>query len=358
MMNSLQVRSIWLLASVSCLSLGCQETEFTSGSTGSVNSVTVASVGTQTVVSTATEFQNDNVIGIPPQAKSNHDSGLAHAGPESDLNEGGDEAITQEFRGTAITDKRVVDVVFAVDTSGSMSEEKQTLEMNMAKFMETLATQAKLLDFRVFFIGQNFVFPAGNEKITKIDYAVGSRDALLILQSFFAGVIPTPVALRPEALKEIVVVTDDNAQGDGGAAFKNFINTNPLLAGKTRLNGFVGLPTSIQSATCQLANFGQDYITLSMDPELGGLVQDICLPDWSKLLKNLADRIILSVPSAIFTLEQAADPNQKIIIAVDGKEVEKGTAKYDPEFNSIVFAPGHEPPAGAVVSVTFTPLPE
>ena len=355
MMNDLSVNRVWALASLCFFATACAETSFSSGTTRRGRKPPLVKDGQPPQsVNTGLGQSADAAANTLPQPHA-ADTGQAAPGGDIDIGENAD-LYQKMFVGTSLKAQRAVDVVFAVDTSGSMGDEKATLEATMAKFFVTFETEAKTLDYHVYLIGENFVFPGVSTKITKIDESVSSNDALLVLQRFFSGTIATPVTLRPEALKEVVVITDDNATGYRGAAFKNYVLGNPILNGKTKLNGFVGLPTSQESATCQLADVGEDYIALSMDPDLGGLVQDLCIQDWEKLLKNLAQRIIQRVPRATFELQPPADPTRPVTIKVDGVLVGPEIVKYEPQWKSIVFALGKEPNDGAAIEVTYQPL--
>lgn len=272
----------------------------------------------------------------------------------------GEESIREVFVGEVAFVNRMVDIIFAMDTSGSMDQEKVNLEANMSKFIQTFETGAKGVDYKVFMIGAGFNFPTGSEDVIRIDRKVDSNDALAILQGFFAGTISSPSPLRESAIKQIVVITDDDAKGVTSAAFKDYIQSNPILKDKTSVNGFVGLPTSAQGqgAGCNLAAVGDEYITLGADPEVGGLIQDLCVQDWGRLLKDLADKIIKQTSKGSFPLEMPADPSQELVVSVDGAILGAEQVTYDPDQNMILFTPGNEPPEGAEIVVIYKPKSE
>ena len=297
-----------------------------------------------------TDSESDSSQGLGGDAQNESDTGAG--GPSTEILENGQ--VRQLFKGESSKITRSVDIVFSMDTSGSMGDEQASLQTNMTQFISRFETEAKSVDYRIYMIGQNFNFPGTGDKIIKINQSIGSSNSLEVLQNFFSGVIPNPTPLRQDSLKQIVVVTDDEAAGGTGAAFKSFLASHAAFQGKTKFNGFVGLPTSVENAACSLAGIGQQYITLGSDPQFAGLIQDICSPDWSKLLKDLASSIITDVTRGSFKLDFPVDVSTTIEVLVNGSVVEAGIVIYEAASQSITFQKGKEPPPGAEVVVIYT----
>lgn len=352
---------IWTLIAVLFFAAACGSTSF-SGSSGNKGKDSDGKSGKNGDSSAdngkgKNGGKGDGDTGLANSTDSASDS--ANGGPGSASDSGNstevlsDGSIRQTFRGESTKLSRSVDVVFAMDTSGSMSDEKASLQTNMAQFITKFETDAKTVDYRIYMIGENFVFPGGGDKIVKIQQPVNSHDALIVMQNFITGTIPSPMPLRSDSLKQIVVVTDDESEVTS-ATFKTFIQSTAILQGKTKFNGFVGLPTSVESATCSLAGIGQQYITLGSDPEVGGLIQDICIADWSKLLKDLASSIITDVTRGSFKLDYPADVGSELVVKVNGSTVSPDVASYDAVLQSVIFKKGSEPPVGAEVMINYT----
>lgn len=271
-----------------------------------------------------------------------------------DTNSLPDGQVRDEFKGESAASTLPVDIIFAVDTSGSMDDEKSSLESNMNRFIGKFTADAANLDYQIFMIGEDFRFPATSNKIKQIPLKVDSNDALAVLDQVLQQ--SSSNGIRTESLKQIVVVTDDNAEDVTSSEFKDFLQVNPVTSGKTKINGFVGLPTSRETETCELASIGHEYIKLGQDPELGGLIQDLCIQDWGQLLQNLAANIIAqSNQRDVFRLSTAADPSKPITVEVAGQTIDKSLFRYDPSSESIVFNAEHAPGNGEVVVVTYTP---
>lgn len=283
-------------------------------------------------------------------ARSSQDTGKTKSDPASDQ-------LTQRFVGLADAVSSPVDIIFAMDTSGSMDDEKSSLEMNMSKFISAFEASAASLDYRIFMIGDDFSFPAAGDRINLVQQEVDSHDALAVLIDFFDGRIASAATVRSDAIKQIVVVTDDDAEDVTAPGFKSYIEQNPALSGKTRFNGVVGLTNSQENSQCELASVGRQYIALGSDPQIAGLIQDLCNQDWAALLQALAASIITQANSqSAFVLDHPADTTKKITVTVDATLVNADAVSYSESSQSIVFASGHEPEGNAEVLVTYYPL--
>lgn len=261
--------------------------------------------------------------------------------------------IQQAFQAASSTHAQIVDVVFAVDTSASMGEEKANLEKNMSGFLTILEQEAPSADFQIFMIGEDFRFPDDAQKITKVEERVDSHNALMLLRDFFNDDLVLTKKPRAEAMKQMVVISDDNARDVTAPLFLDFMDKSPMFAAGAAFNGFVGLDSSVQNAQCSLMEVGKEYLTIAADQKFGGMIQDLCSQDWNKLLKNLAKKIASEVRSRFFKLDFPANPAQPIIITVDGIQVDSATAQYDAALQAVIFAPGKEPTAGAKILVSY-----
>ncbi len=110
----------------------------------------------------------------------------------------------------------LVDVVFAFDTSESMGEERDRLQTVMASFLGKLASEEDSLDYHVYLIGQNFLFPqsvTSDPTFSTLDAYVDSHNALFMIHQFLLGYLPGQSApLRSDSRIEVIVITDDNAR--------------------------------------------------------------------------------------------------------------------------------------------------
>ncbi len=231
-----------------------------------------------------------------------------------------------------------VDVVFGVDTSGSMGEETAATQANLGKMISIL--NGGRLDSRIHLIlDRPFALPAGSDskKIAFVQQRIGSNDAISQLNAFFAGSLSTlykdaagaavpAIPLRKDAKLEIVVISDDNGLGAGNLAG----DFDPSKSLKATFNSIVGLPTSVANAACKVENFGTEYSTLSM--QSNGSILDLCSTDWSSLIGRLSNDIVKR--SVTFPLSKKADP-ASIQVGLDGQKLNASDFSYDPSKNTV-----------------------
>lgn len=200
--------------------------------------------------------------------------------------------------------------------------------------------------------------PAGVDpaKVSIVNQDVGSNNALGILSETITGVIPLPTPFRKDTQKAFVVVTDDNAENVTSAAFISTIQADPRFKDKTSVNGLIWIEgVSRQSATCEGAAPGTEYITLAKAKETSGMVYDLCANDWNPLFVDLGKRLVQQSVILEYKLKSSADPKGPFVVGVNGTKLDPATFRYDEAKNAIIFADGKAPPVGAAVVVGFKP---
>jgi hypothetical protein len=277
----------------------------------------------------------------------------------SDVVENADGTRKEVFLGRAIVDTEAdVDIIFAVDTSGSMAQEKANVEQNLGAFLSKLQTN-KALNYQVFMIGANFVFPSGTDskRVAAVTQEVGSWDALVQFKKFFTTPSVAVLPLRKTAVKELVVITDDDSlTNKGGISADNFmkyLTDQKSVIGTVHFNGFVWLESSLQTPTCTKANVGNQYMILASNPQFGGELFDICTKDWKLLFTKLAERIISSSAQIEFALGLVADTTVDFTVLINDVPLEATFWTYSQAKNSIIFDPTHTPGEGDVLSVVY-----
>ena len=192
------------------------------------------------------------------------------------------------------------DIVFAVDTSGSMEDEIAAIENNIAAFVKSLETNN--LDFSIAAIGngEDFNFPQ-DPRINVIPEEIGSHDAIGVLNSF----LQSPNSVRADSHLNIIIVTDDNGEGNGNLA-NDF--QSPQGIASLKVHAVVGLAEGEDpnNPDCDIPAIGVEHQNLAKASK--GLIQNICLNDWSQLIANLSNSVIESTRRA-FPLTNGADPN-------------------------------------------------
>jgi hypothetical protein len=301
------------------------------------------------------------------------DSGAA----ASELNGNVDDAFSGPNAVTdTITISRNVDLVIALDSSGSMDEERAAVSANLNKLI--VALQKGSLDPRVHLIagreeeddddeapvmGSVFNFPPDVDasKVALIAQEIGSHDALghvgQVLSGAYAAryqnvqgmAMNPPLALRPDAKLEILVISDDNGLNGRGGLNTMTGNTatdfDPMNKWKATVSGVVGTPTSMQVAgVCEIAAIGQEYITLA--GKTGGSILDICSPDWTMIIDRFT-KDVLKRSQSILLSKEPLNPD-KLQVTLGGKLLSPEMWTYDPATrlvtlaSTVILSPGQE----------------
>lgn len=219
-----------------------------------------------------------------------------------------------------------VDIAFLLDTSSSMKEETTSLINGLQGFMSRLAASNQQLDYQIFIIGQSSKISLSLPDMSKIDMRnseVNSHSALWNAYHFLEGntdkVPAGRLNLRADAVKELVVLSDDDAKVITASEFGPYLKNNASKLGAVHVNGFVGLPTSVKTSSCRIAAVGQSYLTLASDPVVGGMIADLCTADWQALLGTLADQVKdRAIQGNVVTLKAKPTSRAAFRVTVDG----------------------------------------
>ena len=194
-----------------------------------------------------------------------------------------------------------VDVIVWIDTSGSMTQEAQYLNENINAFMQYLGEAG--LDYHLVLIGygQNLcsVGCPANPRFLWIKQAIDSHNGLTQMQNVYSQY---EAFLRPDAVKNIVAVTDDNSSITA-ATFEAQMLTKPKFAPSTTApRGFIfhsivafdPLYPDNSSKICSTgAHYGASYLQLTKDTV--GSKFPICDTNWAPIFSSLADHVVATV---------------------------------------------------------------
>lgn len=267
---------------------------------------------------------------------------------------GGARPVIENFTSETLTEKATVDVVFAIDTSGSMTDETTALNQNLASFLRNFINNN--VDTRVTVVGESAVAPIPGmsvptiqippelpkDRIAQFVSMVDSHDAIGVLNQFFASPAK-PLALRPDGILEIVVISDDNGKRPGNLAV-DFVKPQ---ARAVHFNGIIGVSETSTEA-CDIANVGTEYQTLATQTQ--GLIFDLCSPDWTKLLNELSSAIVSRAGQG-FMVTKDIDLSKAVTVNMNGQALD--ASQFEVVGRSVVIK--IELPAGATVTVSYYP---
>lgn len=193
-----------------------------------------------------------------------------------------------------------VDVIWTIDSSGSMHDDAMRMADNVSVFWEAISDAD--LDIRVIFItADGFAPPPPSTfpgQYYGIDYPVNSWDGLLAFSDAFSFYRRY---LRPDAITHLISVTDDESEAIRWEDFQ--ASMTELLGHDFTFHAIASerLPSTRQNPTGACFTDtggawapGDEYYALA--DATGGLKLSICNEDWSELWGELNEVIVLPIP--------------------------------------------------------------
>jgi hypothetical protein len=266
--------------------------------------------------------------------------GPADAGPDVSFSydaDVGDGSVTEDSACAAeavAAQKRPVDIIWAVDTSGSMSQEIAQIKANInSQFADILGASG--LDYQVIMIAakgtgtfQVCVAPplggfncgANQPLFRAINQTIGSTNSLSLLLSTYDNAnlaLRWQQYLRYDAVKVFVEVTDDNSSLSGMSFDTQLLAKMPtgMFGDATKRNyifhSIIGVTEGNPAVKCPSAvNIGAQYQVLSN--LTGGGMYPVCAADYSPIFNAIATGIAAGL-ACEFTMPTSSqgtvDPN-------------------------------------------------
>jgi hypothetical protein len=198
------------------------------------------------------------------------------------------------------------DIIWVVDQSGSMNQETQYVQSKINDFATSIS--ASNIDYHVIMIAStsasnDICVPAplsngscgNNTNFRLVNHSISSHDALTKFVSYYSEFSDF---LRPEAMKHIIIVTDDNASNASTAAatFKTALaNVTPAgMFDSYKVHAIYAYGNG-QSSGCSGpfgtgAQEGTVYTTLVTDT--GGARGVICEDDWTTVFNDISAAVV------------------------------------------------------------------
>ena len=288
----------------------------------------------------------------------------------------------------------LVDILFVVDSSPSMADEQQLIADGFESFIGTLEEsnadfQLGVIDMDMDLENSKRAMLIGNPPFLtpEDDYIAGFKSRVKVgvegsdkekgLSAAYAAVTEPLVSgqnggfVREDANLVLVFVSDeedcsdaDALAGEGGSAcydqrqllisVKDFIQDfSELKSGDARVvaSAIVGPKASEQQGCQQEVWPGNRY--RSMAVTMGGIVGNICNPDYSGIMEDLG--LAVAGEITVFNLAYAAVP-ETIEVTVDDEIIPESETDgwiYDAEYRQIRFDGSYVPPRGSGISVSY-----
>lgn len=306
----------------------------------------------------------DGTVSFSPESVGSHEGMItvASTDPAGDISAqvtgtGADPALKEQLfvQGAEILD--TVDIMFYIDQSGSMADDKSRLEDAAELFMADLAQSAA--NYQVMVVtsdlgchNNTIITPSTVDPVAAFIAALdgppggfteaGLSIVLSALEESGAGDCNAGF-LRVDTPLSLILVSDEPEQSPGG--WEKTLSAIQLLAPDAIVSAIAG----DYPGGCDTAEAGAGYYEAVQ--ATGGVYHSICDADWSPHLESISE-VSTQIDGEItdtFILSDYPDP-QTIAVEVDGELVDAWT--YDSASNAIVF--DVRPDDDADILVTFT----
>ena len=224
--------------------------------------------------------------------------------------DGGSVNECNEIVDTADIGVRPQDIIFAVDTSGSMIQEAGFVQAQMNSF--SIQIEAANVDSRIillaeypFFVGPGVCIdpPLGSggcpnadsnpPKFLHVpDSGIASTDALMRIIEHYPNYAPF---LRETAITHVVIVSDDNSAMPAADFTQQFVSLDPHLI-DFKLHGIISsedpdTACGTGSACCQLAA-SQGSVYQELIAQTGGVEGNLCDQEFQPVFQAVAQQVI------------------------------------------------------------------
>ncbi|MEO7330799.1 MAG: hypothetical protein ABI193_19645 [Minicystis sp.] len=284
---------------------GATGTTSTTGSGGMGGAPSTTSTTASAGGSTGTGGAGGELVDAGPDVTFTYD-----AGP----NDGAVSADSACAADVVVGKKRPIDIIWAVDTSGSMSEEIVQIKANLnTQFADVLGASG--LDYQVIMIANKgtgnfqvcaaaplggFNCGANPPLYHPVNQTVASTNALALILSTYDNAnvaLNWSKLLRPSAVKVFIAVTDDNSSLAGATFDTQLLAKMPAgMFGSAAARDYVfysiiGVSANNPAVKCPSAvNTGAQYQVLSN--LTGGKMFPVCAADYSPIFNAIATGIV------------------------------------------------------------------
>ncbi len=206
------------------------------------------------------------------------------------------------------------DVIFVVDTSGSMDQEAQWTQQQMPNLVNSITGSG--IDIHLILIASSSMcVPApvgsgacggGDTKLPNYLHVVDNVGSNNALNKIINNFPQYKSMLRPNAVKSFVVVSDDDADdgpNDSAAAFTNSVNNlDPTLIQPNtwKFHGIVasGGPFSPPCGPFPPLSAAEGKVYKDLINQTGGVFGDLCQQNFGPVFTAIATSVVSSAPLA------------------------------------------------------------
>lgn len=263
-----------------------------------------------------------------------------------------------EISGNAEPVPAPIDLMFVIDTSGSMDEEIEQIETNLNALTDFITTSG--LDIQVIMFGNSSQIcppapltdgscpPTDSDGYKVVNVTVNSTDSLELLRDNYSSGANYSALFREGSIRHVVFVTDDEAEGVTASRYRTWADTLPppgmlydiyyhaIVSLEETESCFLficdteGCDGAYGAAVAEGAEY-RELVRIS-----GGVESSICDADWSAILDGIAERIVeTSQVPCTYGLPESTRPGEVIDpTTIRVEYTEGGVTRAIPEVSS------------------------
>jgi hypothetical protein len=296
--------------------------------------------------------------------------------PEAEVIQSGDGIFEQSVIQEHIQEEiPILDIVFVIDNSGSMSVFQGELSNQMTSFMNVFLSSGA--DFHLGFIttDRGYLQCSGiicwidNVSANPVDWTQGVisqistggsafEKGIEMAKKFFEntdydiGGAPGTSFWRDDSTAVIIYVSDEPDFSVGGyLAYTMFFDSLKSDVGMMRHFAVIGdYPTGCgfqYGSIWRTVSFGNGY--WDMTQRYNGEWYSICATDWGNQMQDLANTVTTRTR---FQLEEQDPIEDSIVVKINGQTTSAGWF-YDPSSNSVVFEESYVPEPNQTITIEY-----
>ncbi len=240
-----------------------------------------------------------------------------------------------------------VDIIFLLDHSDSMEPRIDFTMRNLQYLISTYLIGVSGLDYRIFLVGDGprIHLTFNDPRVARMKNYIGSHSALSVGKAVLLGQTQSlsGLAVRPEAVKELVAVTDDDSDEVSAADFIAWLDANPNVAAETHVHGLIAKTQKCAGPYLGFGSskIGRQYMTLASMPRTAGVTEHICQDSasaWQLMFQNLGNKLreFKTFPQSAFKLSSSPIHISKMRVFINGLQVLQQYWQYLPASNEVI----------------------
>jgi len=279
--------------------------------------------------------------------------GLSESGETSDL-------VTDVFYAASNERLAPMDLIILVDSTGHIQSDKSKIQKELTRLIQRVSSESGR-DMRVFVLGSQFHLNGSLPAIQQVhlDTQVSGQNALDVLVSLLSGDISVDLPVRYEAVKEVILLSDDPLHsGQSQARLKTVDDFRQWLKGLTPHAGAIrlhGVIPGLQSASCGLKPATYPYARVAREAAWMGAMVDLCPKEWPIAMDRIASEIALAPMNSKYVLKHRAASSAPVSVRINRQREESNRFRVSPDARTIHFHKDWNPRPGDVVEVTYRP---